>query len=117
MPLICQPNPENNTVDLTYNVTEKQTDTFNASVGYSGSGFTGALGVTFNNFSLQDIFSAEAYKPLPHGDGQQLGIQWQFGSDNYNTLSINFTEPWAFGGPTAVGFSAFKTHSAYDYTE
>jgi outer membrane protein insertion porin family len=111
-----QPNPENNTVDMTYNVSEKQTDTFNASVGYSGSGFTGAVGVTFNNFSLQDIFNSEAYKPLPHGDGQQLGIQWQFGSYNYNTLSLTFTEPWAFGGPTAVGFSAFKTHRAYDYT-
>lgn len=112
-----QPSPESNTVDMTYNVSEKQTDTFNASIGYSGSGFTGALGVTFNNFSLQDIFNSEAYKPLPHGDGQQLGIQWQFGSYNYNTLSLSFTEPWAFGGPTAVGFSAFKTHRAYDYTD
>ncbi len=111
-----EPNPENNTVDLTYNVAEKQTDTFNASVGYSGSGFTGALGVTFNNFALKDIFNAEAYRPLPHGDGQQLGFQWQFGSYNYRTLSLNFTEPWAFGTPTAVGFSAFKTHTAYDYT-
>ncbi len=112
-----EPHPENNTVDLTYNVAEKQTDTFNASVGYSGTGFTGALGVTFNNFSLKDIFNAESYRPLPHGDGQQLGFQWQFGSYNYNTLSINFTEPWAFGTPTAVGFSAFKTHTAYDYTD
>lgn len=108
-----QPNQENNTVDMTYNVTEKQTDTFNASVGYSGSGLTGALGVTFSNFSLQDIFNREAYKPLPHGDGQQLGLQWQFGSYNYSTLSLSFTEPWAFGGPTAVGFSAFKTHRSY----
>ncbi len=112
-----EPNPDNNTVDLTYNVSEKQTDTFNASVGYSGSGVTGALGVTFNNFSLKDIFNSEAYRPLPHGDGQQLGFQWQFGSYNYNTLSVNFTEPWAFGGPTAVGFTAFTTHSAYDYTD
>jgi len=111
-----EPNRENNTVDVTYNVTEKQSDTFNASVGYSGSGFTGALGVSFNNFSLQDIFSPGAYRPLPHGDGQQLGFQWQFGSDNYNTLSLSFTEPWAFGGPTSVGFSAFKTHRKYDYT-
>ena len=111
-----EPNPEAQTVDLTYNVTEKQTDTFNASVGYSGNGFTGALGVTFNNFSLHDIFDPKSYNPLPHGDGQQLGFQWQFGSNNYRTLSLNFTEPWAFGGPTAVGFSAFKTHSAYDYT-
>ncbi|NTU44779.1 MAG: outer membrane protein assembly factor BamA [Chlorobiaceae bacterium] len=112
-----QQNPENNTVDLTYNVTEKQTDTFNASVGYGNTGFTGALGVTFNNFSLKDIFNPQAYNPLPHGDGQKLGLQWQFGSYNYNTLSLSFSEPWAFGGPTNVGFSAFKTHSAYDYTD
>ncbi|MEI6847993.1 MAG: outer membrane protein assembly factor BamA [Chlorobiaceae bacterium] len=111
-----QPNYENNTVDITYNVVEKQTDTFNASVGYGGTGATGALGVSFNNFSLQNIFNPEAYTPLPHGDGQKLGLQWQFGSSNYNTLSLSFTEPWAFGGPTAVGFSAFKTHSAYDYS-
>jgi len=111
-----EPNPEKNTVDLTYNLAEKQTDTFNASIGYSGSGTIGSLGVTFNNFSLKDIFNGEAYRPLPHGDGQQLGFQWQFGSYNYRTLSLNFTEPWAFGTPTAVGFSAFKTHTAYDYT-
>ncbi|NTW68330.1 MAG: outer membrane protein assembly factor BamA [Chlorobiaceae bacterium] len=110
-------NPENNSVDLTYNVTEKQTDTFNASVGYGNTGFTGSLGVTFNNFSLKDIFNPEAYTPLPHGDGQKVGVQWQFGSYNYNTLSFSFTEPWAFGTPTTVGFSAFKTHSAYDYTD
>ena len=110
-----QPNPENNTVDLTYNVSEKQTDTFNTSVGYSSTGFTGALGLTFSNFSLKDIFNRDAYQPLPHGDGQKLGFQWQFGSDNYNTLSLSFTEPWAFGTPTAVGFSVFDTHSAYIY--
>ena len=110
-----QPNPENNTVDLTYNLSEKQTDTFNTSVGYSSTGFVGSLGVTFSNFSLSDIFNAEAYQPLPHGDGQKLGFQWQFGSDNYNTISLSFTEPWAFGTPTAVGFSVFDTHSAYIY--
>ncbi|NMW21302.1 MAG: outer membrane protein assembly factor BamA [Chlorobiaceae bacterium] len=109
------PNPENSTVDLTYNVVEKQTDTFNTSVGYSSTGFVGSLGITFSNFSLGDIFNAEAYQPLPHGDGQKLGFQWQFGSDNYNTLSLSFTEPWAFGTPTAVGFSVFDTHSAYIY--
>ncbi|NMW18768.1 MAG: outer membrane protein assembly factor BamA [Chlorobiaceae bacterium] len=110
-----QPNPENNTVDLTYNVIEKQTDTFNTSVGYSSTGFIGSLGLTFSNFSLKDIFNREAYQPLPHGDGQKLGFQWQFGSSNYNTISLSYTEPWAFGTPTAVGFSVFDTHSAYIY--
>ncbi|NTU96702.1 MAG: outer membrane protein assembly factor BamA [Chlorobiaceae bacterium] len=112
-----EPNPENNTVNVIYNVAEKQSDTFNASVGYSSNGFTGALGVTFNNFSLEDIFNRSAYKPLPHGDGQKLGFQWQFGSNSYRTLSLSFTEPWAFGSPTTLGFSAFKTHMAYDYTD
>ena len=110
-----QPNPENNTVDLTYNVIEKQTDTFNTSVGYSSTGFVGSLGLTFSNFSLSDMFDRDAYQPLPQGDGQKLGIQWQFGSDNYKTLSLSFTEPWAFGTPTAVGFSVFDTHTAYIY--
>ncbi len=110
-----QPNPENNTVDLIYNVSEKQTDTFNTSVGYSSTGFVGSLGLTFSNFSLKDIFNREAYQPLPHGDGQKLGFQWQFGSSNYNTISLSYTEPWAFGTPTAVGFSVFDTHSAYIY--
>ena len=110
-----QPNPDNNTVDLIYNVSEKQTDTFNTSVGYSSTGFVGSLGLTFSNFSLKDIFNREAYQPLPHGDGQKLGFQWQFGSSNYNTISLSYTEPWAFGTPTAVGFSVFDTHSAYIY--
>ncbi|NTW11208.1 MAG: outer membrane protein assembly factor BamA [Chlorobiaceae bacterium] len=110
------PNPDNNTVDVIYNVTEKQSDTFNASVGYSSNGLTGALGVTFNNFSLGDIFNRSAYRPVPSGDGQKLAFQWQFGSNNYRTLSLSFTEPWAFGGPTTLGLSAFKTRMAYDYT-
>jgi outer membrane protein insertion porin family len=112
-----EPNPDNNTVNVMYNVTEKQSDTFNASVGYSSNGLTGALGVTFNNFSLGDMFNRSAYHPVPSGDGQKLGFQWQFGSNQYRTLSMSFTEPWAFGGPTSLGFSAFKTHMAYDYTD
>ena len=110
-----EPDETTKTVDITYNVTEKQTDTFNASVGYSGNiGFTGAIGVTFNNFSLQDLFNGEAWDPLPHGDGQKLSFQWQFGNEDYRTLSLSFTEPWAFGTPTAVGFSVFTTQRNYD---
>lgn len=113
-----QPNQQGKTVDLTYNVTERQTDTFNAAIGYSGSsGGTGSLGVTFNNFSLGDIFNPSAYRPLPHGDGQKLGLQWQFGTNNYRTLSLSISEPWAFGTPTSVGFTAFKTNQTYDLTD
>jgi outer membrane protein insertion porin family len=110
-----QPNPQNDTVDLTYNVTERQTDTFNAAVGYSASsGGTGSLGLTFNNFSLGDLFNRSAYRPLPHGDGQRVALQWQFGANNYRTLSLSVSDPWAFGTHTSVGFNAFKTRQTYD---
>lgn len=110
-----EPNPRNNTVDLTYNVTERQTDTFNAAIGYSGSsGGTGSLGLTFNNFSLGDLFNGDAWRPLPHGDGQRVAFQWQFGSNNYRTLSLSVSDPWAFGTHTSVGFNAFKTRQSYD---
>ncbi len=111
-----EPNPGNNTVNLSYNVTEKQSDTFNASIGYSSSGLIGSLGVTFNNFALGDLFNRSAYHPVPSGDGQKLGFQWSFGSNSYRNLSLSFTEPWAFGGPTALGATVFKTHLSYDYT-
>jgi outer membrane protein insertion porin family len=113
-----QPNQKNDTVDLTYNVTERQTDTFNAAIGYSASrGGTGSLGLTFNNFSFGDLFHPSAYRPLPHGDGQRLAVQWQFGSNNYRTLSLSASDPWAFGTHTSLGFTAFKTKQSYDLTD
>ena len=113
-----QPNQKNETVDLTYNVTERQTDTFNAAIGYSASsGGTGSLGLTFNNFSFGDLLNPSAYRPLPHGDGQRLALQWQFGSNNYRTLSLSASDPWAFGTHTSLGFTAFKTKQSYDLVD
>jgi len=109
-----KPNPKKNEVDVTFGLQEKQTDTFNASAGYSAAvGMTGALGLTFNNFSIQDMLKSDAYTPLPHGDGQQLTFQWQFGNYSYRTLSIGFTEPWAFGTPTSVGVNLYDTRQNY----
>jgi outer membrane protein insertion porin family len=102
------------TVDITYSLVEKQTDTFNASMGYSGSyGLTGSLGVTFNNFSAADIFKSEAYDPLPHGDGQKLALDFQFGQQSYQSKTVSFTEPWAFDTPTSIGVSIFDTKQDY----
>lgn len=97
------------TVDLIYSVEEKSSDTFNMSVGYSGAfGFNGALGLTFNNFSIAE--------PLRGGAGQVLNFDWQFGEGNrYQTFSISFTEPWMFDTPTLFGVSLFDTRQIYFY--
>lgn len=97
-------------VDLVYIVEEKSSDQFNASVGYSQNfGFSGSLGLTFNNFDIT--------APLEGGAGQILSFQWDFGSGGtYRTFQIGLTEPWLFDSPTSVGLSLFDTKQSYTYT-
>jgi outer membrane protein insertion porin family len=98
------------TVDLNYIVEEKSSDQLNASVGYSQSfGFSGTIGLTFNNFDIAD--------PLSGGAGQILSFQWDFGSSGtYRTFRIGFTEPWLYNTPTSVGVDLFDTYTNYTYT-
>ncbi|HXG37589.1 MAG TPA: outer membrane protein assembly factor BamA [Bacteroidota bacterium] len=100
---------DDKTVDLEYSVEEKSSDTFNLSVGYSGLfGFNGAVGLTFNNFSLSE--------PLRGGAGQVLTFDWQFGEGNrFRTFSIGFQEPWLYDTPTLFGVSLFDTRQIYFY--
>jgi outer membrane protein insertion porin family len=95
------------TVDITYEVEEKSSDTFNASVGYSSLGLIGSIGVTFNNFSITE--------PLRGGDGQMLNFEWVFGRYGYRTFNLSFREPWFMDTPTSIGFSIYDTRYAYFY--
>ncbi len=96
-------------VDITYNVEEKSSDTFNASIGYGGVlGLTGSVGVSFNNFDITD--------PLHGGGGEVLSVTAEIGAAAYRTFSINFTEPWLNQRPTSLGVSLYTTHSEYIYT-
>lgn len=97
------------TVDVTYMLEEKSSDQLNASVGYSQSfGFSGSLGLTFNNFDIAD--------PISGGAGQILAFNWDFGSTGtYQTFRISFTEPWLYNTPTSVGVDLFDTRTNYTY--
>jgi len=100
--------PDATHVDITYNVEERSSDTFNASVGYGGSlGFTGSVGLSFNNFDISD--------PFKGGGGQIFSITAEFGQSQYRTLSLSFQEPWLFQEPTTLGFSVYNTHQNYIY--
>lgn len=98
------------TVDLTYILEEKSSDQLNASVGYSQAfGFSGSIGLVFNNFDITDPFSG--------GAGQILSFTWDFGSSGtYRTFSLGFTEPWLFNTPTLVGVNLFDTKTNYTYS-
>jgi outer membrane protein insertion porin family len=97
-------NPADGTVDLVYNVVEKPSDQIELSGGFGGGQLVGTLGLTFNNFSLRNLFNLKAYKPLPKGDGQKLSLRGQSSGRTYQNFSFTFSEPW-LGGKKPIYFA------------
>ncbi|AOW22051.1 outer membrane protein assembly factor BamA [Urechidicola croceus] len=112
-----KPNYYDKTVDIDYSVTEKGASQIELQGGYGGGSFIGTLGLSFNNFSMRNIFNKKAYKPLPMGDGQSLALRLQK-SRFYTTSSFSFTEPWLGGKrPQSLSFSIYQSKQfRYDYT-
>ena len=103
----------NGLVDLEYSVVEKGSSQVELQGGYGGGGFVGTLGLSFNNFSLRNIFNLSSYKPLPMGDGQKLSIRAQ-ASSYYQTYSLSLTEPW-LGGRKPVQLSTSFSHTIQNF--
>ncbi|MFA6085606.1 outer membrane protein assembly factor BamA [Mucilaginibacter sp.] len=97
-------NPADGTVDIIYNVVEKPSDQIELSGGFGGGQLVGTLGLTFNNFSLRNLFNLKAYKPLPKGDGQKLSLRGQSSGRTYQNFSFTFSEPW-LGGKKPIYFA------------
>jgi len=114
---VPKPNPADGTVDIEYHVEEKPSDQVELSGGFGGGRVIGTLGLTFNNFSLRNLFNGEAYKPLPKGDGQKLSLRGQTNGKFYQSYSFSFSEPW-FGGkkPVSFGLSAFTSLQSNGYS-
>lgn len=107
-------NAQRGTVDIVYNVEEKPSDQFEVSAGYGGySGLIGTMGVSFNNFSLQNISKRETWNPLPQGDGQKLSIRAQSNSRTFKSYNISFTEPW-LGGKRPTSLTVGGVYSLTD---
>ncbi len=91
------PKPQNATVDITYKLEEKANDQLELSAGYGGGMFIGRVGVRFNNFAASRMFDPKAWRPVPSGDGQTLGLSLQSNGRYYQSYNITFVEPWLGG--------------------
>ena len=113
------PNPEDGTVDIHYKLEEKSSDQLELSAGWGGGiGLTGTLGVSFNNFSIKNIFNKKSWDPLPTGDGQKFSLRFQSNGRIYNSYNVSFTEPWLGGKKrNSLTFSLYKSKftNGYDY--
>ncbi|QHI38211.1 Outer membrane protein assembly factor BamA [Kordia antarctica] len=108
-PEIKNPDPNSGTVDVEYSLAERGGSQIELQGGYGGGGFIGTLGLSFNNFSIRNLFKGDAYKPLPTGDGQKLALRAQ-ASRFFQTFSFSFTEPW-LGGKKPVQFTTSLSHT------
>lgn len=110
-----QPDPVDGTVDLEFIVEEQPSDQIEISGGWGAGIIIGSLGLSFNNFSLKNIFNPKSYRPLPSGDGQKLSIRAQAGGMGYSyrNIGFSFVEPW-FGGkkPNSLAFSVSHSISS-----
>ena len=102
-PDVLNANPNEGTVDLAWSLVESGSSQIELQGGYGGGGFIGTLGLSFSNFSIQNLFKGEKYKPVPMGDGQTFALRLQ-ASQTYRVYSLNFAEPW-LGGKKPVRFN------------
>jgi len=113
-------NAQRGTVDIEYTVEEKPSDQLELSAGWAGGGrgVIGTLGVSFNNFSIRNIFNKEAWSPLPQGDGQRLSLRAQTNGSFFQSYNISFTEPWLGGKkPNSFTVSGFFNRYAFGTRE
>ncbi|MBM3415033.1 MAG: outer membrane protein assembly factor [Bacteroidetes bacterium] len=112
------PNAEDGTVDINWKLEEKSSDQLELSAGWGGGiGLTGTLGVTFNNFSINNIFKKSSWDPLPTGDGQKLSLRYQSNGRAFRSLIFSFTEPWLGGekrNSFTIGVNSSKFSNAFN---
>ncbi len=103
-----QPNPEEGTVDITYQLETKSSDQIEFSLGWGATGLVGSLGLKFTNFAIQNLFNKKSYRIVPQGEGQTFSINARTNGRYYTSASISFLEPWLGGKrPNSLSVSVY----------
>ena len=105
-----KPDPDNGTVDLSWDLSPKSNDQVEFSLGYGQTGVIGKIGLKFSNFCMANLFAKNGLRRgvMPQGNGETFSISGQTNGRYYQAYSINYLNPW-FGGkrPNSLSFSAF----------
>lgn len=104
-----EPNEEDGTVDIVFNLESKANDKIEFSMGWGQTGVIGKLALTFTNFSIKNLFRpGNSRSVIPQGEGQTFSIAAQTNARYYQAYSVSFLDPW-FGGkrPNSLQVSAY----------
>lgn len=118
-----EPNEEDGTVDIIFNLESKANDQVELSFGWGQTGLIGRVSLKFTNFAIKNLFYPSTYRGIiPQGEGQTFSLSYQTNARYYNMFSFSFLDPW-FGGkrPNSLSVSAYYSrqtgiNSAY-YTQ
>ncbi len=104
-----EPDAENGTVDIIWNLESKPNDQIEFSLGWGQTGVIGKMSLKFNNFSIKNLLHPSSYKGIiPQGEGQTFTLSAQTNARYYQAYSVSFLDPW-FGGkrPNSFSLSAY----------
>ena len=101
-----QPNYEDGSVDINWNLEQKSNDQIEFSLGWGQTGVIGRIALKLNNFSMANLFNKnkEHRGILPIGDGEQLSLGFQSNGRYYYSGNISYSTGW-FGGKRPIQFS------------
>ena len=101
-----QPNQEDGTVDINWNLEQKNNDQVELSFGWGQTGIIGRVSLKLNNFSMRNLFGKNKmhHGIMPVGDGEQLALSFQSNGTYYQSYSVNYSAPW-FGGKRPNAFN------------
>ena len=101
-----QPNHEDGTVDINWNLEQKSNDQVELSFGWGQTGIIGRVSLKLNNFSMRNLFGKNKMHRgiMPVGDGEQLALSFQSNGTYYQSYSVNYSAPW-FGGKRPNAFN------------
>ena len=101
-----EPNPEEGTVDINWNLVQKSNDQVEFSLGWGQTGVIARIGLRLNNFSMANLFNKnkEHRGILPVGDGEVLSIGAQTNGTYYQSYNASYSTNW-FGGKRPIQFT------------
>ncbi len=107
-----EPNYEDGTVDINYNLEQKSNDQIEFSLGWGQTGVIGRVGLKLNNFSIRNLFNKnrEHRGIMPIGDGEVLSIGAQTNGTYYQSYNASYSTEW-FGGKRPIHFSVGAYYS------
>ncbi|WP_449018191.1 BamA/OMP85 family outer membrane protein [Prevotella sp.] len=109
---VPEPNYEDGTVDINYNLKQKSNDQVELSLGWGQTGVIGRVGLKLNNFSMANLFrkNREHRGILPIGDGETLSLGAQTNGTYYQSYNAQYSTNW-LGGKRPIQFSLGMSYS------